>query len=115
MSGILAQDDGGPLMSEDKFESSFAGIFDDDFQWSFMEFFCFLGGGLQRKRWNLCSFLEYMTHVFLSQCCRKAGKVRRNSSFGDKAKCSWDECLWDGTMSHWTSRLKCTTDQQVEF
>ena len=36
MSGILAQDDGGPLMSEDKFESSFVGIFDDDFQWSFM-------------------------------------------------------------------------------
>ena len=42
MSGILAQDDGGPLMSEDKFDSSFAGIFDDDFHWSFMEFFVFL-------------------------------------------------------------------------
>ena len=25
------------------------------------------------------------------------------------------QCPWDGAMSHWTSRLKCSTDQQVEF
>ena len=54
-------------------------------------------------------------HVFDLNVAGKLGRFRRNSSFGDKAKCSWDECLWDGTMSHWTSRLKCTTDQQVEF
>ena len=101
MSGILAQDDGGPLMSEDKFDSSFAGIFDDDFQWSFMELFCFLGGDLQRKRWNLRSFLEYMTHVFDLNVAGKLGRFRRNSSFGDKAKCSWDEAR-----SHWICRLK---------
>ena len=84
MSGILAQDDGGPLMSEDKFESSFAGIFDDDFQWSFMEPFCFLGGGLQRKRWNLCSFLEYMTHVFDFNVAGKLGRFGEIAALGTR-------------------------------
>ena len=80
MSGILAQDEGGPLMSEDKFDSSFAGIFDDDFHWSFMELFVFLAV-IYKGKDGICA---HDAHVFDLYVAGKLGRFSEIAALGTR-------------------------------
>ena len=54
------------------------------FNGALWSFFCFLGGDLQRKRWNLRSFVEYMTHVFDLNVAGKLGRFGEIAVLGTR-------------------------------